>query len=190
MGVCTALGTRRPPLKPTAPFPRGPCGDRRPLSPSPDRGERRQPLTGRPRSVKQGAADAYKGRNCRLASAQLILPDPYVADKVLLRTSEPVSMLELNPDAPNDGADLTVHDGWIETGTPITLLGGDGKPVEARLVDRAQAQSSQPREGPLMWELELEITEEQLRHLQSVGWAGWSYQAKARRFTHYVKKAY
>lgn len=132
--------------------------------------------------------DAYRAGRCRMASAALVLPDPFASGPVHLKVGENITMFDLNPDAPNKGKNLGVHDGWMETDVPVTITAGDGKVFEVPLKSRVQAMGD-PKIGPLTFDIELEMSEEQLRHLQKAGFGGYSFQVKGERFTHFVKKA-
>lgn len=136
---------------------------------------------------KAETGDAYKASKCITAAATLVIPDPFDAKRVQLHVTEPVKMFDLNPDAPKKGKSLTLHDGWITDETTVRLLGGDGQPIEVPITSNAQAKGD-AQLSPLRWEIPIELTEEQLRHLRKVGFSGWSYEVKGQRFTHFVKK--
>ena len=131
--------------------------------------------------------DTYKAAKCITAAASLVVSDPFDPARVQLRTTEPVTMHDLNPDAPNKGKDLTLHDAWVKPESTVKILGGDGETIEVAVTSNAQAKGD-AQFSPLKWEIPIALTEAQLRHLRKVGWSGWSYQVNGRTFTHFVKK--
>lgn len=131
--------------------------------------------------------DGYKMAKCITAAASLVISDPFDPARVQLRVTEPVTMRDLNPDAPNKGKDLSLHDAWVKPESTVTLLGGDGEAIPLAVTSNAQAKGD-AQLSPLRWEIPIGLTEAKLRHLRKVGWSGWSYEVNGRVFTHFVKK--
>jgi len=142
-------------------------------------------------SAEKGSnPETFEKGLCKQARLGVILPDPYVEDRVKIELVESRRDLRLkNIDTPEGRSRITPQDNWLEAGHPIELVLGSGETLTLPLLERAQARvywgGSRER---LVWTARVKLTVDEARKMGRHGIVRWAYEAPGLTASHPVHK--